>query len=424
MQTFLCWAALAAALLVGAGGCASTCREVEASRNAFLRAARPSAAWHGAIVLPHAVVTPLINQHLAKVPPLELGVPGPFGAMLPPLVLTTKHVALRPARAGEVAFRVDLEAALGGQSAFFVEAHISVAPRVNAQHELEVALRPEDVETLEPRIAPGAIDRLTELCWKPVPALSRLPRQVANQLASGAVSMLGRELHALMRKTVLPKLGALSHLKVALPPYLPVQQIGFETTGGKDPALVVLVRSRLAASPGLTLPEAAVPRGTPGHLHVVLPGATVAALTNWGMAEKLLPSRFDSSAHPQADGPNEVALDWEPGPRPLKVIAWHIHGKPCGTVHLGGEPELKVPKRGSIELGVREAQVERVTGSFWLQAAVWLRLRISDSFDITRKLAADTKISVGGRPLQLTVTEGDYAQGVFWVGLEVAPPAR
>jgi hypothetical protein len=275
-------AGLLATLLAQAGGCASTCREVADRRRAFLAAPRPTSAWHAALSLPLATMNRLMAPRLASLPPLRLALPSPLGELLPPLLLSTRRLELRPAPAGKVGLRVELEASLAGRSAFAVTADLAVIPRVNRRRELELALRPGDLERIEPRLAPDALSGLADLLWRLTPERARglVPKGAVEEAAGAFVTGLGAQLHRLLRATLLPRLGEVTGLRLALPRYLPVEELSFQPLGHQG--LLALIRTGLPVSPGLTVEQAAA--ASP-RIRLLLPGATLAALTNWGMAE-------------------------------------------------------------------------------------------------------------------------------------------
>lgn len=213
-----------------------------------------------------------------------------------------------------------------------------------------------------------------------------VPRFVVDRVAAAAAEELTTVTWSLLRRTLLPRVGELTRVSVALPP-LPLAAVDVSSTADAlELALVTSLPVRVAAPPAPPL--------TADGVELSASGSALAELANWAIASGHAPARYDRSLEPAADGDFVARFDWRAGhPRPLVVHVDRVAAG-CEWYTVGVTPALAV-RDGRLAAGAPARVFEQVLGPTHLRTAAWLKQLLQRA--AARRLAATTRLTLGDR---------------------------
>jgi hypothetical protein len=420
------WVAALALVVLATSGCGSRCAEI-AARQRQLLGRRPAAGPHVEVLVPleraNAVIANVLRDEPVEVP---IAVPelGPLKLPVSKLTAVARQVRLRPAPAGRVrvAMRVDVRA--GRDRLVTLSLRGQVAPRLvrgGGSARVEIALRPRDLIAVRPELDDRDRRRLADAVARLLPRAlaSRLPRPVLERAAGDLAEYLTGSAYAALRRTLLVRVGELTRIQVRLPE-LPVADARLRTVREPVEALLVELTTDLPVRRGL---RARIDRAAPvdGVARVRLSASAVAEIGNWAIARGHLPGRYSRSLAPRRDGEYRPVFDWRgTSPRPLAVHVFQQRGG-CSHFVVGVRPEIGLDGQ-KLRVTVRDRRIESAAGPPWIELAAWLKQLLSRSVDRSRRIAASTRFTVGGRRFATRVTRASLRGGelTFDLALDLA----
>lgn len=406
---------VAAALL----GCGTSCEEIRADRAAF--EARPPARHtaDGRVTIPFPILDRAIAAHLAERPPVTFPISLAQVGLKLELAARLDAVTTRADRPGKLGLTADIGLYEGRERVADVRIDTSVTPRYepavgDRPAVLGFALRSDDLARLRPRTTPAARDRLAEWLRRELPAVLRelASKELVGAAADELLEYFGRDLWPEVKGRVLGPDHELFATSVALPK-LPLAGVSVRSREGSPGAMIVDLATTLPI--GVDLP-ADDPPVRDGLVTFRLTGESAAELVNVGMAQGLVPGRFDGDGKPDARGQWEARLGWRRGDRPLVAHLWQTSGS-CKRARLGGALRVAV-KDDKLGVEIREGRVEAVRGSAFTEAFAWLDALWTGALDLVFELASFTRAEVDGGALSLRVREVGVDERALTVGLE------
>ena len=408
-------AALAVIAALATGGCASRCKEVEASRVAFFaRRGAPAPGPHVAVAIPYAVLDAQLAAQLATLPPIPLHVPGlprlPLPGGLGDLRLVVRSIALAPAHGPGVAFRLALALEAGDRELVALAATVEAAPRVTHRpHVLALGLAPTSFSGAHLELPPDVRDALARAIDAQLPAAVRAlvgPAQREELATALATWLAGETLDHVLDGAVIRRLGELTHLEVELggaASALPVAELSAHSTGAPGKGQVeIAVRFALPVGEAIAAPPVAP---APDVARVRISGAAAAELADWAIATGAVPARYDDGK-PAPDGAITPGFSWVRGPRPLQIDVWR-RKPPCLHARFGTVPVLGMQPDGKLRIELRDTETEQVVGNPVVRARMWF---FALSFD--HAVLARTRVTLAGHTLELrTVAASADARG-------------
>ncbi len=388
-----------ALVLATGSGCGGPCAQVARARTQAT--ARPPAAAgpHLRLRAPFAVLDRMLADALVDQPavPIELERLGPLRPLLGALSVVPREVRVGPASPGHVHLTVALElrGPLGPIMTLRAGGELDpVIERDGDRTSISVGLTPARIEELELDLGPELTSRLGQALAAALPAEVRatVPQFVIDRVAAAVGEELVGRAWWLLRKTLLPRLGELTRIRVALPP-IPVESISIDSTAGPSSALDLAITTAL---PVRTTVGAA---GSPpaDALELVATGSALAELGNWAIASGHAPARYDRTLEPAVDGDFVPRFDWRVDhARPLVVHVDRV-ADGCEWYTVGVAPTL-IMRDGALVAGARERVFENKLGPLHLRAAAWLKELLQGA--VTRRLASGTAITVGDRKVE------------------------
>ncbi len=420
-------AALIALAVAGHLGCGGPCQRVAHARDVAMARPAPATGPHLRLRLPFAVANALIADVLAGLPPVPvtLGRLGPLATVIGDLTAVPRAVTLGPAGPGlvHVELAVELRDRDGVLLTLATAADLDpTIDRTGDEVAITIGLTPARIDRLELDLGDDIARALGGVLAARLPAAARarVPRFVIDQVAAAATEEIASGTWLLLRHTLLPRLGELTRIRIALPP-IPVASIALTSTTATaaapaelDLAIVTSLPVRAAvADPGPPLAADAI--------ELAVSGSAIAELGNWAIASGHAPARYQRSLKPAPDGEYVPRLDWRDGhARPLLVHVDRVAGG-CEWFTVGVTPTLAV--RGErIVAGARTRTFERVLGPAYLHVAAWLKQLLQGA--VSRKVAAAATVTVGGRQVnaRLRAVDLDGAGVRAAAALTLAPP--
>ncbi len=395
------------------------CEELASDRRAFFaRRTMPSLEPHATVYVPFAVADRLIARRLGALRPVgsPVTLPGRIGRFLGAFRLVPRRLTMRPAPSDRLGLRLELDLVAGETSLLALSMDLDARPRLDpARRTLRVALRPDDVREVRPRLPPGAAARLASEIRSRLPSVAQavVPEEEIAMLARASIEYLGGHLGSLLIDSgLLAPLGEVVGFTVDIP-FVPVSRITLDSVRPGGGGLLVGVFTELPVAAGV--PTSEPTSGPPQAVQVRLSGDALAELGNRALVTGLLPRRYDEAMHPAKAGDFTPGFRWAPGRRPLKIFAWRLKS-PCLRARIGADPVVTVTG-GQLAVGIEHGEVEAVRGAALVRARVWLKRVGADAIRFTRRTIASARISIAGAPLGGRIQRAAYRNGTFTVDL-------
>jgi hypothetical protein len=401
-------------------GCSGPCKQVQAEW-AAVRASRPPAeAAHLRLQVPYAEANRLITSVLGETieVPLRLDALALVAPELAGLRLVAREVALEPGPPGRVRFTVRVELIDDRGLLLGLRAVADAAPDLELGEDggsaVTLGLRADQLVTLEPELGARAAAALGTALVARVPSLAKTPKLLVDRGAARVVEELVERGHGLVRTTLLTRLGELTRLRFEIPA-VPVQRIELGSLTAPTPALELALFTALPVRDGVA---AAVPAA--GGISVHVSGSAAAELANWAIEEGHAPRRYTRKLQPDDDGPYRPHFDWRAGQaeRPLLVHLFALEGKGCAHFAAGARPHVEV-EGGKVHGRVENRKLERSVGPPLLALLADLNGFFQRSVSRTRSAAASTRLTVGGRPVDLVLTSAEVTSADVHLGFAI-----
>lgn len=408
-----------APLLLAASGCASSvCNKVRADHAAFgRRAAAPGP--HLSLAVPHATLSQSVQRSLARLPQVRLPLPDLGPVDLGSLAVMVRSVAFRPAPAGSVGARVSVALTSQGRPVTALDLDAVITPRLDPRAgSVRLRLGAEDLREVRPSLPPAERKRFAEFLLSLVPGAARalVGREQVEALADAFLRELVGGRWPQIRDGLLPEAGDLVDVEIDLGD-VPLTKIELRS-GATDLELWAHAELPAAAlSSGTARPAGVDPR----LVALRMSGGVAAALANRAMASGQIPARYNRDGAPDPRGELVAGVDWRAGERPLKVHAWSTEGT-CARLSFGGTPQVAA-QRGELAVEVRDGELEEVTGSLRVRAAVWFAGLGRQTFAVSESVADAVEFEILGvdyraRVVAAAVTPGELE---FSLALAEAP---
>jgi hypothetical protein len=284
------------------------------------------------------------------------------------------------------------------------DAHTDVAPVLtheNGDAFLTVGLDPRRVEGVEIELGP------------------RFTRSLRALLVARAAEEIGEEAWKVVRAKVLPRVGALTRMRVRLPD-VPVDRVDVTSLAGPVPALDLAIATTLPVREGLHVVEQPL---DPDAVDVRLAGSTVAELANWAIATGRAPQRYTRKLKPDKNGDFVPLLDWRPGhARPLLVSIFQVQ-RGCSCFSAGVRARVDV--RGDDIVGtIEERRLELAIGPAHIETLAWLKDVVDRAITRSKRAAAHTELTVGDRVIGARLVDADVDRAELHVAVHLAVATR
>jgi hypothetical protein len=421
---WLCWIVLVASL---GSGCTSRCARVETARRRL--ASHPVGEDRGADVrvrLPLERANELLAELLAEEPlraPIDLPDLGPIALAVPgALSAVALQVRLRPAEDGKVRFAFVLEIRDGQEAVTTLEGMAEVQPKLQRSDgaaELVIQLGLENLLAVEPQLgadAPAAMARAVQR-WIPSAVRGKVPAPLLDLAARRLSTYLGGAAFAGLRRTLLPRLGELTRLRLRLPE-VPVADAQVRSVTAPREALVIEVLTDLPVRRGLTAPTDSSPEIT-----VSLSGSAIAELSNWSIDHGLAPRWYSRDLSPAAGGEFRPRFDYvaEDLAHPFKVHAIQERGG-CSYFRVGVQASVALEGE-SLTVTALDRVLEEAIASTVIEIAARVKYWLLGSLDQSKRVAAHTRLTIGARVLETRVVSAALTTDQLTLGLQfqVAP---
>lgn len=420
----------AVVLVFAASGCGGPCKQVQREW-AAVRAARPPATEpHIRVQVPYAVANRLITDVLGEeiAVPIELGALGLLAPYVASLRAVVRDVALAPGPPGKVRFTLRVELSDAAGLLIALRAHADVEPVIETGADgrppaVTLGLRADQLARLEPELGPRAAEALGTALLARIPADvgAKVPKFVVDRAAAKVVEELVERGHALLRDTLLVRLGDVTRLRFALPP-IPIARIALTSVTDPVAALDLAIHTSLPVRAGVA---DATPAADAIAVHVA--GSAAAELGNWGIAEGHLPQRYTRKLEPATDGPYTPHFDWRADvpARPLLVHMFARRGKGCAHFAAAARPHVRVAG-GEVHAHLTNRRMEHSVGPPLLELLAGVNGIFQRSVSKTKSAAAQTQITVGGRDVRAELVgaeiSADDIHASFTLSIAAAAP--
>jgi hypothetical protein len=434
-------------------GCGSRCAEVAAARDAL--AQRRGAADRGSdvrVVVPLARADALLADVLREQPvTVPLSAPelslGPVRLAMPvELAAVARQVRLRPGPPEKLRFAIELDVVGGGEKLTSLAMVVEVTPELQREDgaaELSIRFGLENVLEVEPVLDPDSPAALVRavLRWAPAALRDRLPRSVVESTARQLGAHLAGAAYQQLRRTLLPRLGEVTRLRLRLPD-VPIATLKVRSHDGaahprmgqpgqdapglsSGGALIVEILTDLPVRRGLI---ALAPAAVGDVIAVQLAPSATAELSNWAIDHGHLPPWYTRGLTPSEGGEFRPRFDFVPedAAHPFKIYAFQERGG-CSYFRVGVQARVAIvePGGGPAQLVVTalDRALEAASANPVIEAAAWVKYFLFGSVDLSKRLAARTQLSVGDRRFESRVTSArlDEQELRFTLELAVAP---
>lgn len=128
-------------------------------------------------------------------------------------------------------------------------------------------------------------------------------------------------------------------------------------------------------------------------------GSAVAELANWAIDHGHAPRWYTRSLTPSESGEFRPRFDYvaEDRAHPFKVYAFQERGG-CSYFKVGVRASVAITG-DKLEVIALDRALEASAANPAIEAAAWVKYFVTGSIDRSKKLAAQTQLTVGGRPL-------------------------
>jgi hypothetical protein len=393
------WRTLVLLVAVGLAGCGSRCPQIaDAKRNLVERTAIAPGP-HVQVRVPLERANTFIAELLRDQPlsvPIDLRHLGSIALPVHELTAIAREVRLRPARPDRIRFamRIEIDDAQRPVTSLAIETEVT--PEVLRDHgitELVAGFGPDNLLAVEPELGPGSERALGDAIerWIPAAVRDHVPRSVLDSAAAKLSSYLTGAAYKLLQTTLLRRLGEITRLRVRLPE-LPIASVTLRSSTGPNEALTIDVVADLPVRRGLV---AASPDGD--EVAVRISGSAVTEIANWAIEHGHLPGRYTRSLEPNPDGEYRPRLDYlaDDRLRPVKIHVFQERGG-CSYFRVGLRLALRIVD-DKLEVSTLDQFVEEANASTVIGIALWLKQLIQGAVDRSRRAAAHTQLTVGGR---------------------------
>ena len=407
---------------IASTGCGSRCKDVAAVRTALTsRAAAPNRGTDVQVVVPLARANTVIAELLAQKPltvPLDVPDLGPV-QISTTLTATVTRLVLQPGPPGVVRVAVSLSIDDPQQQVTAIDAVAELEPQVTSTV-LGIGVGPENVVRLVPVLGPGAQQQLGGAVsrWMPDTLKSKIPQAVIDIAASKLGGHLTGAAWTVLQKTLFVKLGELTRVRLRLPD-VPLAKVDLASVRAPD-ALVVGILTNLPVRAGLAPGASASPDVT-----VRISGSAAAELATWSIDEGHARPWYTRSLKPSPSGEFRPRFDYVAGAsHPLKVFAFQERGG-CSFFKIGVAARVKM-SGDKLEVTATDRELEAQNANIVIEAAAWVKFFTAGWVNKSKKVAAHTQLTIGGRSLLAEVTSAEHARGELAFGLAFSgdPQAR
>jgi len=400
-------------------GCGARCADIAARKRALTTRTMVAPGPHAQVRIPmaraNAVLAALVHDQPISVP-IALPELGPFALPVHELAAVARDVELRPAPPDRLRFAIRIEVDDAQQPLTTLAIVAEVKPelvRTADASELVAGFGPEGLLAVVPELGPDAGHALVDAVarWLPPAIRDHLPRAIVERAAQQLAGYLTGEAYQLLRVTLLRRLGDLTRLRLRLPA-LPIASTAL--TSSPD-TLTVDLTTDLPVRHGLTAsPEPS------DDVQVRISGSTAAELANWSIDHGHLPQHYTRDLEPRANGQYRPWLDFvaDDRQRPVKLHVVQDRGG-CSYFQVGLLLRLEIVG-DQLNIALLDRRVESAEASAPLELALWLKQLIQGSIDSSRRAAAHTRLSVGGRTLVTRVVRATMAGDELAFALQIA----
>ncbi|MBA3463151.1 MAG: hypothetical protein H0T46_24555 [Deltaproteobacteria bacterium] len=412
--------ALVVLAAVLASGCGSRCKDVAAARTALT--SRVGVSNRGADVrvsIPMArantAIAELLQQKALTVPldPPDLA---PI-QVATTLTATVKQLMIVPGSRGHVRFAVVVEIDDPTGNVTAIDAIAEIEPeltRANGASVLAIGIGPQNVLKLKPTLTPAAKAKLggAAMRWIPANVKAKLPPALVDVAAGKLGEHLTGAAWTALQKTLFLKLGELTAMKLRLPD-VPVASVGIQSLTAPD-TLVIEIGTDLPVRAGLG-PAASVPT----EMTVQIAGSVAAELANWAIDKGHAPQWYTRSLAPASKGDFRPRFDYAPGTsHALKVYAFQERGG-CSYFKVG--VAAKIGMSGDKLLATAtDREIEAMNANVAIEAAAWVKYFLVGWVNKSKKVAAHTQLTIGGRALLTEVVSARLANDELAFGLALS----
>ena len=385
-------------------GCGSRCPEITAARRTLLERTATAPGPHVEVRIPLERANAFIAELLRAEPlavPIELPGVGALALAGHEVTAIARDVRLRPAGPDRVRFAVRIEIADAHQPLTTLAVETEVTPalvRGGGATELVAGFGPENLVAVTPelggdaeRALGGAIAR-----WLPRAVRDRVPRSLIDRGARELATHLTGAAYQALQKTLLRRLGEVTRLRVRLPD-VPVARTELRSSNAPSEALTIAIATDLPVRAGLAAPSST---SAPDEVAVRLSSSTVTELANWAIDRGHLPQHYTRSLEPRPDGQFRPRFDYlaDQPARPFKIHVFQDRGG-CSYFQVGLRLQLRIVD-DQLEVAALDQIVEAANASRMLEIALWLKQLVQGSIDRSRRAAANTQLTVGGRAFE------------------------
>ncbi len=406
--------------LVPLVGCGPACNQLASKKETFYGeyqgTARGTRAPHMRLTIPASVVSDALSAAVAGLPKgkTKLSGLGELERYLPTdLSIVARHIALTIDRTDAARLDLDFDVKYEGQTLFGMEllakAPVTYDPK-NGQ--LRISIRADLFESVKPRIADDATEKLVGRLWSLVPPAARLvvPRSAVESVAKKSVSSLVAQAYNILRDQVLKDLGELAHFEVAFP-NVPIESISVVSVGGADGILAFEVRTALPVKNGLPALSKVASSGHASDVRLEVAMQAVTGLGNWAMQAGKIPASFDKDGKALESGDFSAGAEWSHGERPLKVHVWNLKTEGmCFHARGGATPKLSYQttsgaSSGRLKVEIKDTRVEELEGPPLMKTVMDLTGLSESVFNFTKTMATGSALSFGTGDFKMSVQE-------------------
>ncbi len=410
---------LLAYLMTGCGTCGQVVRHQE-QFGVTQTQAKSDGLPQVRIDVPATLVNRWFDEQIKAMPATGLELEG-----LSELQKVLGRVEVRPRRisadikAGEDAhFDVDLDVFMNHRILFSVRFDIIAPVVLDAQAgTIDIHFRAAQLQALQPRLTQNARSNLTSSLMRIMPAILRpvFLRERVEGLVDTALKLFEEKGAPLIGKKLIQPMARFAHLQLKVPK-LPIERV---VVSADESRWSFGIYTKIPG-PGI---RPLVRRGQSEIIQVGFGADALARHINEAMTRGLLPARFDEKGRPTANGPYTIGFRWLGGTRPLGFHMWCTDGT-HGCVHVRASSAVRPQlENGEIRLNLKDARIDEVIGEASSAFPLELMRIAGRSFDFSRKVSASTLLSLGGRAIDLRITQAIVSSDVFLFQLKAQTPA-
>jgi hypothetical protein len=390
---------LGLAAVVSLAGCGARCPEIVAAKRALVERTAIAPGPHAQVWIPldraNAFIAELLRDRPLAVP-IALPSLGPIALPIPELTARAREVRIRPGRPDRIRFAMRIEIDDAQQPVTTLAIETEVKPtlvRGGSITELVAGFGPENLIAVTPELGPDAERALGDAVarWVPPEVRDRLPRWMLDRAARELGTYLTGAAYRFLQSTLLRRLGEVTRLRLRLPE-LPIGTVALRSSAAPSEALTIDLTTDLPVRRGI---PAADPTGD--EILVRISGSTAAEIANWSIEHAYLPQHYTRNLAPASGGEFRPRFDnvAEDRARPIKIHVFQERGG-CSYFQVGLRLQMQIAG-DKLEVSTLDQTVESARASRVIEIALWLKQLIQGSIDRSRRAAAHTRLTVGGR---------------------------